>query len=71
MWWFRANSTDRSASTFQPVAADLEHLLEGDLRYPVRCDNDTGIGGEHARDVGVDLAQVRLEGSRERDRSRV
>ena len=71
MWWFRANSTERRARTLPPGGGHLEHLLEGDPRDPVRRRHDTRVGGEDPRDVGVDLAHVRLEGSGERDGCRV
>ena len=40
----------------------LEHLVEADTRLSLRAvGHDAGVGGEHAGDVGVDLAGVGLE----------
>ena len=47
---------------------DLEHLVEADLREPPRGRHDARVRAEHARDVGVDLADRRAEGGGERDR---
>ena len=70
-WWLRANSTERSASTRPPVAA-ISSISSKEIRGS-RCALGTnpGIGGEHARDVGVDLAAVGAEGGRERHGRRV
>ena len=48
----------------------LEHLLVRDRRQLARVRHDARVGGEHARDVGVDLAGG-AERGRERDRRRV
>ena len=56
----RAERKDLSAR-----CSDLEHLLEGDPRYPVGGRNHAGISGEHSRDVRVDLAELGSEGSGE------
>jgi hypothetical protein len=49
----------------------LEHLLERDHAQLACIRNDPRVGAEHARDVGVDLAHLRADGRRERDRGRV
>ncbi len=50
---------------------NLEHFLERDLTEPARARHDTRIGGEYARDVGVDLASVGSQGRGEGNRRRV
>jgi hypothetical protein len=49
----------------------LEHLLEGDDRQLARVGDDPRVGGEHAVDVGVDLADLGADGGGEGDRGRV
>ena len=49
----------------------LEHLLGGDAVDAASGGHDPRVGGEHAVDVGVDLADVRAERGGERDRGGV
>ena len=46
---------------------EFEHLLEGDGVELLGVGDDARIGGVHAVDVGVYLADVGLEGRRQRD----
>ena len=55
------NSTDRGISTRAPAAAILQHLVEGDLVELAGVGHHPGIGGEHAIDIGVDLAHVGVQ----------
>ncbi len=45
----------------------LEHLLVGEVTQLAGVRDDARVGGVDAVDVGVDLADVRVEGGRERD----
>ena len=49
-------------------AGHLEHLVEVDVGQLASLRHDARVGGEHAGDVGVDLAAVGPERSRKRDR---
>ena len=49
----------------------LEHLLEGHRRQLARVGHDARVGGEHAGDVGVDLAHLRAERGGDGDGGRV
>ena len=49
------------------AGGELEHLLVGDLRQLARVEHDAGVGGVDAVDVGVDLAEVGLDGGGDRD----
>ena len=62
----RAYSTQRRCSTLAPHGGELEHLLVGDVRHLARGGHDPRVGGEHAVDVGVDLADVGVERRGER-----
>ena len=53
------------------VRRQVEHLLVRHLRELARLRDDPRVGAVDAVDVGVDLAHVRLERGRERDRGRV
>jgi hypothetical protein len=50
---------------------ELEHLLVGDRVELARRRDDPRVGGEDSVDVGVDLADVRLQSARQRDRGGV
>ena len=52
-------------------ARELEHLVVGDARELSRVGHDVRVGGVHAVDIGVDLAHVRLQRRRQRDRGEV
>ena len=54
----------------RPRRRHLEHLLVGDRVELAGVGNDARVGGEHAQDVGVDLARG-TERRGERDRRRV
>ena len=54
-----------------PDRRQLEHLLIGDGAELSRARDDARVGGEHALDVGVDVAAVRLDRDGERDGRRV
>ena len=69
--WLRAYSTERSCSTLAPGGGHLEHLLEADHRQLARVRHDPRVGGEHAGDVGVDLAHLGVDRRRQRDRGGV
>ena len=69
--WLRANSTERSASTLPPVAAISSISSNDTARDLPRVGHDARIGGEHAGDVGVDLAHLGAERGGERDRGGV
>ena len=67
----RAYSTERSWRTFAPAA---ESSSISSKRDPVELAGErleSGIGGEHALDVGVDLADLGAEGGRHRHRGHV
>ena len=49
----------------------LEHLLEGDDGQLARVGHDARVGGEHAGDVGVDLADLGADRGGQRDRGGV
>ena len=49
----------------------LEHLLEAHERQLAGVRDDPRVGGEHARDIGVDLAHLGADRRRQRDRGRV
>ena len=49
----------------------LEHLLEGDGVELAGVRHDPRVGGEDARDVGVDLADLGAQRRRDGDRARV
>ena len=67
-----AGELDRAQHQHAAAArGDLEHLLEADLRQASRLGDDPRVGAEDAGDVGVDLAGVRTERRRERDRGHV
>ena len=65
--WLRANSTARSISTRPPVAAISSISSKRDPVDPVRLGHDPGVGGEHAGDVGVDLADVGIQDGGQRN----
>ena len=52
-------------------AGHLEHLVEVDARQLAGLRHDARVGGEHAGDVGVDLARVGAERRGERRRGGV
>ena len=54
-----------------PDPGQFEHLLERDLGELGGVGHEPRIGGEHAVDVGVDLAHIRLERRRQRHGRRV
>ena len=54
----RAYSTLRRCSTLEPGGGQLEHLLVGDAVDLAGGGHDARVGGEHAVDVGVDLAHL-------------
>ena len=68
--YLRAISTDLRHHHPGAGRGHLEHLLVGDPRQLQRVGDDAGVGGEHAFDVGVDLARS-SERRRKCDRSRV
>ena len=51
----------------RPAGGHLEHLLVGDARQPARGRHDPRVGGEDAVDVGVDLADLGVQGCGQRD----
>ena len=54
-----AGELDRAERQHPPArGGDLEHLVERDPWQPARARHDPGVGREHPRDVGVDLAAV-------------
>ena len=53
------------------AGGELEHLLVGDGVELAGGRDDPRVGGEDAVDVGVDLADLGLEGGGQRDRGRV
>ena len=55
----------------RPRGRHLEHLLVGDGRQLARVGDDPRVGAEDAGDVGVDLADLGVEGGGEGDRGRV
>ena len=70
-WWRRANSTERSMSTRPPVAAISIISSKETLRESAGLRRDARVGREDAGDVGVDLADVGLEGRGQGDRGDV
>ena len=69
--WLRAYSTDRSISTRAPDA-DSSSISSYETDFSLRAvRDDPRVGREHAVDVGVDLADVRVERGCERDGRRV
>ena len=68
--YLRAISTDLRHHHSGAGRGHLEHLLVGDPRQLQRVGDDARVGGEHAFDVGVDLARS-SERSRQCDRSRI
>ena len=54
-----------------PRRRHVEHLLVGDALEAAGSGHDARVGGEHPGDVGVDLADLRVERGRERHRRRV
>ena len=55
----------------RPHRRQLEHLLVGDAVELAGPRHDARVGGVHAVDVGVDLADIGVEGGREGDGGRV
>ena len=53
------------------AGGQLQHLLVGDPVELARVRDDARVGGEDAVDVGVDLADVGVQGGRQRDRGGV
>ncbi len=49
-----------------PLACQLQHLVIGDLQELFRVWDNTGVGGVYAVYIGVNLAQVRMEGGGQR-----
>ena len=70
-WWFRANSTERSASTRPPVAA-ISSISSNDTRLSRRAVGTMrGSAVNTPGDVGVDLARVGPERGGQCNRGRV
>ena len=65
--WFIPISTARSWSTLAPSEASSRHLLVADSIDLAGAGHDVGIGGEHALDVGQDLAAVGRDGGGDGD----
>ena len=59
--WLRANSTAAQGQHLAAGAGHLEHLVEVDVGELAGLRHDARVGGEHAGDVGVDLAGVGVE----------
>ena len=55
----------------RPARGHLEHLLEGQHRQLAGLGDDARVGAEHARDIGVDLADLGAEGGGQGHRGRV
>ena len=69
--WLRGE-LDRPQREHPPAGrGHLEHLVVGDARQHPGVGHDPRIGGEHAGDVGVDLAGLGAQRGGERDRGRV